>query len=376
VFFNDELQGYRSVEVCFSPHYLFNDDLHNGNDFTPKDAIKTIRETLFRIGIAEDEMQEFKVCNLEYGLNLDTGLPIENLINGILYTKKTLFVNKNPNQKYFKISNSTQYKEIKAYAKGLQFLELPQYGIDKNVFRFEVRTKQSRNIKTFGIHTVADLLKLEVYNALFQSLINEWENVLIINLVLKNKVNTTEFWDDIFVHKDRNKFYKTKQKYYQNIEMKNNLHHLIKCKIIDKITSLQKGANSTQKIPINKGKLLNEKNPPNRIKYENAPFQFKDEVKNRLCIVTGLDISMQKKGSKFLSTTGLKYYIENDPIIYQKIELKYLTEKMRLRNIYDQLYFIAHNIRNANFNPNHNPKYNRKRFEERNYHQQQLQFEF
>lgn len=380
IIYKGKLAGFYNVEICFSPHYHFNNDLHNGNDFAPVDATKTIKETFLNIGIAENEMEDFRVVNLEYGLNLVSGLSIENLINGILYTKKTYFeVRKYP---YNKISKSTKYKEIKVYAKGLQFADRPHFKIDKNIFRFEVRTKQSKSIDALcftnlnnlksGLCAV-DLLSIENYNALFQSLMNEWENVLIINLDLKNKENTPEFWNGILANNYRHKFLKSKQNYYQNLEIKNNLHHLIKCKIIDKITALQKGTFSTQKTTINKGNLLSERTLPNKINLEYVPFQFKDEVNNRLCKVTNLDISMQKKGSLFLCSTGLKWYIENAPETFRKVSAKYLTEKMRCKNIDEQIYYIAHNIRNKKTNPQHKNWNARQRFEQGNYKPDQLQ---
>ena len=95
-----------------------------------------------------------------------------------------------------------------------------------------------------------------------------------------------------------------------------------------------------------------------------------------VCNVTGLDISMQKKGSKFLCFSGLRYYQNNKPEIYTEIQKRFLTDKMKVRPTDEQLYYIAHNIRNTKTNPKHNPVYSRQRFEKRNYHKQQLQFNF
>ena len=85
---------------------------------------------------------------------------------------------------------------------------------------------------------------------------------------------------------------------------------------------------------------------------------------------------MQRKGSKFLCFGGLKYYKEFEPNIYKDLEKRFLSEKMKVRDTDSQIYYIAHNIRNIKTNPNHNPKNSRKRFEQRNYNKQQLQFNF
>ena len=42
-------------------------------------------------------------------------------------------------------------------------------------------------------------------------------------------------------------------------------------------------------------------------------------VKNKTCPITGLDISMQPKNSKFLSYTGVRWYFDNDYQTYKNI---------------------------------------------------------
>lgn len=101
IFIKDHLIGFRNVEVCFSPHYIYNNDLHNGNDITPFECIKTIKETFLSIGILEGELADFKICNLEYGLNLRIGITIEDLIDGVLYTKKNTFHNSRSKEQIF-----------------------------------------------------------------------------------------------------------------------------------------------------------------------------------------------------------------------------------------------------------------------------------
>ena len=81
---------------------------------------------------------------------------------------------------------------------------------------------------------------------------------------------------------------------------------------------------------------------------------------------------MQKKTSKYLCSAGLKYYKENDPETYQKLKEKFLTREKWHLDLPEQFYFIAHNIRNTKTNEYHN----RKKFIERNYNVNQLQFNF
>jgi hypothetical protein len=261
----------------------------------------------------------------------------------------------------------------------LQFLDVPQYGINPNTFRFEVKSKQAKNICKYGINTATDLLNLDNYNRLGQVLLDEWEQVLLINLGLKSNelnalkrdevlfvknVKSIDFWSGLY----RVKFARCKDKYHLILGKKNNLHHLIKLQIIDKLFDLQNVTNSTQKTTINRGILKNNKTTSQLINLENVT----DLQNDRVCLVTNLDISMQKKGSKFLFFSGLQYYYQNFPNIYNELKEKYLTNEKKETNLKTQFYYLSHNIRNAKTNIVHN----RKRFENRNYNKQQLQFNF
>ncbi|MCZ2084731.1 MAG: hypothetical protein LC112_10710 [Flavobacteriales bacterium] len=383
-FENGIFAGYHHLEISISPHYHYNNYLHNGNDFPPQICIETVSDMLRYVSVKPDEMDTLKVVNIEFGLNLIPETNIQNLITNILFSKKTPFIIPKKENGFFKITNATAYKQIKAYAKGLQFTDFPQYGINANTFRFEVKSKKSVNIKKYGIDTIADLLKIDIYRRLGQELLNEWENVLLTtstpdlstlkpsDVLFVQKANKKDFWTGLIGEFHRDKFAREKAKYYKILTGKNNLHTQIKGQIIDKLLQFENVAYFPQKTPINSGK---DKNAKLHLKEINGQFATNEE-NNRLCLVTGLDISMQKKTSKYLCFAGLKYYKENDPETYKEIELKYLTLKMKTRPIKDQIYYIAHNIRNHKTNPNHNPRNSRERFEKRHYPKQQLQFNF
>ncbi|QIG89404.1 hypothetical protein G6R40_06795 [Chryseobacterium sp. POL2] len=373
---NGKVVGFCHLEINVSPHYHFNQYRHNGNDFTPLQAISTISDILTYLDVKQREYNELNVCNIEFGLNIIPDADTKDLINGLYFYKKTPFTIPDTKKPYFKKTDATNYKQIKAYAKGLQFLDVPPYGINPNTFRFEVKSKQAKNICKYGINTATDLLNLETYNRLGQSLLNEWDFILCSNKEpdLSN-ANTdevyfieqganVEFWSKLITEKHRNTFQLNREKYYKILGRKNNLHQQIKTKIVDKIFIYSKCANSTQRTPINREKLQNGKTTSTLINLEYAHFTK--------CLVTGLNISMQKKGSKFLCFSGLKYYKENAPEIYKSLKKKFLSEKMKTEKTERQFYYMAHNIRNSKTNPIHN----RKSFEKRNYNTQQLQINF
>lgn len=373
-----EVVGYGHLELNVSPHYHHNDYLHNGNDLTPKNSVKSISAILTYLGIRADEYDLLKVVNIEFGLNIIPEADVKNLITGLYLHKKTPF--KNYKFPYFKRTEATTYKQIKAYAKGLQFAECLEYGINENTFRLEVKTKQSKNIKKYGIANAFDLLNLETYNRLSQELINEWEQVLVVNLEANLegqntdevdyilKANDKAFWGKIIAEKHRNTFQINKEKYCKILGSQNDLQRQIKSKIIDKLFSFAKCANSTQRTPTNRGKAIIKKTSPNRINLEYAHFT----QNKRFCIVTNIDITDQQKGSRFLREITLKNIKNTDTELYDELEKMYLTDKAKKLPIEKQIYLICKNIRDTESNPRNN----RVRFEQRNYHKQQLQFNF
>ena len=378
-FENGVFAGFRHLEISISPHYHYNNYLHNGNDFTPLNCIKTIADILHYITLKPDELDTLKVVNIEFGLNLIPETDIKNLIDGILYFKKTAFIIPKTENGYSKITDATKYKQIKAYAKGLQFAEFPQYGINLNTFRFEVKSKKSTNIEKYGIDKVADLLKIETYHRLGQEIINEWDLILLRNqtpdfstlnpdeVQFVHKANKNGFWE-VLKLEPRNKFNRYKGKYYKILKGKNNMHTQIKGQIIEKLLFWSSGAYCPQKTPINSGKQQNGKDYPKEINGQFAP----PHQNVNICLITELDISMQKPNSKYLCSAGLKYFNETEPETYQRLKEKYLNPEKWGLELMDQFYYIAHNVRNEFYNKIHN----RKRFEQRNYPKQQLQFNF
>jgi hypothetical protein len=80
------------------------------------------------------------------------------------------------------------------------------------------------------------------------------------------------------------------------------------------------------------------------------------ERKIKRCPVTGLNISMQPKNSKFLSFSGVKWYYENKNEVYRNILEPRLTGTWKDKPINRQFSEIAHAIRNSDSNPRNNTK--------------------
>lgn len=180
--------------IHFKPHYYYNNQVHNANDFSFLNSIKTIKDFLNKF---EVKASEFQIINIEFGLNVVIPqhlICVKDLLIHMIYHGKNPF---STNHKYMfcRFSNSVNkhgitnvYKIIKAYAKGVQF---PMH-TDKNTLRFEVKSLRKKYINGLGIYTLHDLLNPNVYNILSQAILREFDEVLIIDDTTKPKLSKTK----------------------------------------------------------------------------------------------------------------------------------------------------------------------------------------
>jgi hypothetical protein len=364
------------LDILFKPHYYFNANLHNANDFNIIDCIAVINEVKNALNL---DLEVLKVTNIEYGLNALSPIDVKNLITytayhlknefrtdtGLAYSKKSYSVTK--------YGTANQYKIIKMYAKGIQF---PLYS-DINTFRFEVKSKKSRFINKLGVFNANDLLNVNVYFEMVNSLIVEFENTLILdcetnfktlNQKEQNKIskfNNPLEWYKIKNSTNRNSFSKNKTEYNRlTNKTPDNLKTQLSKIVFDKLELLKAGAISQPKNKIKKGAI-------SQVYIGGMCTQNKPQttdVKNVLCQVTGFNISMQKGSSILLSHTGLKYYYKTDRKVFEQIKRRYLTERWFSSDLDTQIKKIAHNIRNK--------KYNQKKKEIIMYQPQQMNLLF
>lgn len=351
----------KRLKISFLPHYYFNDNLHNANDFNVIDCIKIILD--FKKTFKTD-WGKLKIINLEFGVNIVSPICIKDLITFLIYHEQHEFKD-NPEYQFSKQSHSSNKKTgrannnkiIKAYAKGLQF---PQY-CHINTFRFEIKSRESAYINKLEIFNLDDLLDVNVYYLLIEKLIAEFQNVLILydkidftNLNLKevlklNKLLSQSHWYRIKQDNKRNAFNDERIKYYKLVDKTgNHLKKQLEKIIFEKLELLKKGAISTPQENIKKGAISTLYN--SRICTLNKVQTTK--VNNTLCKVTGFNISMQKDNSILLSHTGLKYYYKNDKKVFEQIKRQYLSKRWSTADAQIQIKEIAHNIRNAKSNIN------------------------
>lgn len=247
----------KRLDIFFKPHYFYNNNIHNGNDFNVRNCIKTISEfrEIFKI-----DLSLLKIVNIEFGINIIPNIDVKDLITYISFHEKNEFRNDvglaYSKRSYRPRKNGTanKYKIIKAYAKGIH---QPKY-CDINTFRFEIKSKESKYINKLGIYTFNDLLNIDVYNKIADKINLEFNEVLILDNITDFRVlspkeqekikfyNNPFNWYKITNNPYRNSFSDNKNKYLNLInKIENNIKNQIQKLIIDKLEELKKGAIST-----------------------------------------------------------------------------------------------------------------------------------
>jgi len=100
--------------------------------------------------------------------------------------------------------------------------------------------------------------------------------------------------------------------------------------------------------------IINEFIHPNSLKHFHSHAR---RIRNtKTCPVTGLDISMQPRNSKFISATGVEWYYIHSKPVFNEILLPYLTDHWKDESIDKQFEEIAHNVRNKDSNKRHSTR--------------------
>ncbi|MBK5209397.1 MAG: hypothetical protein JJE44_07825 [Flavobacteriaceae bacterium] len=346
---------FTKLEVLIKPHYYFNNNLHNANDFTALDCIKVLNEIK---DIFNFPTKELHIINKEFGLNCLSPIDCKDLITYTIYHEKNEFITSSDNLKFSKISfkhdkygKANNYKKIKFYAKGLQF---PQY-TDINTFRFEVKSKRSSYIKSLGIKTYADLLNIETYLTLAENIKAEFKNVLILdisnkgqNLNPKDKIKLTEHLNTFkwikAIQGSKNTFNNTKKTYLKLLDKTgNNIHNKLEKIISDKLNFL-----------VNDCAILTPSKQIKDCAIFNTYIMENGTINNkRKCSVTGIELTHENEGAKYIRTSTLNYLHNYDKNRFEEV-CSYLLSKTngnRPKFESDIIKHLAKQVRNRYFNP-------------------------
>lgn len=349
---NESFNPYSHLWLKIKPHYFFNDEVHNGNIMDIDNSINVLQEILKKLGVYNPSM--LHVTSVEFGINsIPESYDTKEIVDNSLYfTKKKL----NLVYSHLKFFKNTREKDghptiyCKTYHKGLQFPEL----INPNTWRYELGLSTNRKLKTaLGINNFNDLLNPQVHKRMFEYLLNQWKYYLIIDDITSEfGCNNPEWWHDKRHFIGENGFRNSVIKYQKDNKRHKELFDLLKYTAYDLY--------GVGKIPT----LIDSLNKPL------ISNKTVDEPQIKICLVTKLNIVMQKTSSIFLCNAGLYWYYEHQPEVFSSLCKQYLNRTRLYADLEAKIYFIAHNIRNSYFNGLRN----RERFLNKYYHPNQLQF--
>ena len=328
-----EKTPYKRLTIEGSLHKYWNNGAHNFNDF----GINEIQEV--KQDLKETFNIDFNNCllkQLEIGINILPPVKTKQILRYCLIHKtsqlKSIYTKDEGN--YIQTKNQRHF--IKLYDKRTHYVN-KGFEIDTEIFRIEKKWSKMVELNDKGIYTLNDLIKHDLLN--FKSdLLNLWNDVLFYDWQsLKGLKHNVSYSNVIY-------WLELKETNYNNFKYhRNNLNNLIK-----------KQPNNLKKqiadLISNKVDLLNVKTTqinPLYIGLKTVVSTIENTDKNRLkCLVTGLNISMQKD-SLLLSHTGIKYYKKTDAKVYNEIKRKYLSTKWVDADIEIQIKELAHSIRNT-----------------------------
>ena len=370
----DEVYGYNQIKISFNPHKIFNNNLHNGNDFNANDAIKTIQKVYDYLEFEKYEYIDLIATFVEVGVNIIFEDAVNEIINNAHSFKGIPFIQ--DRWKTNLIAGTPFKKQIHLYNKSLQLKnrghDLNSINISNDVLRNEIRLYKYE-LKKLGINNANDLINPKTFERIADLLINDLEYLLIIESnPNKGKYNNKEYkylkeradvkyWEKLQKlsrkdKKDKNKFNLERKKYNSISQTKKWFNTIIINKILEmKNCDFFSKENEKHKHHSTPGKQKDLEILKNS---ENVKFSPRAHVKvekvtnkeNKCCKVTGIDISKQKnRNSKFVSETTLYEIKNNDPNLYDRLRNKYLNRDKW--NHSKELYYLAHNIRNKYHNP-------------------------
>lgn len=311
-FNNLKLKVYETGGIYFagSLHKFSNDGLHNHNQYNETAFNETIKELNRVYGI---EPKHLNIIQIEYGVNLTPPIPTNEILNNLLQHKNKDFEQKISSEsgKYYQCQHSNYI--LKVYNKSLQ------YGCKDEVLRIEIKQTNWSEYRKQGLHSLHEFNESNKVSFL-NNLLQKWHEIVFYDPTTTNvnkwgKYSNINFWREL-----RTKSHTTQKKHRDRLKLINSNYGL---NIQNQISNL----------------IIESVNNSQGLRNYNL-------VENqKLCKLTGVNISMQKNDSFLLSHGGLKYLLQNDKKTFDKVANTFLTQKWFTSSIEIKIKEIAHSIR-------------------------------
>ena len=304
------------ITLSGSLHKFSNNGLHNYNDFNEINFNNVIQKLFQIFGIKPENLN---IIVLECGININPPIKTTMILNHILQHKRKDFENKisNVNGNYFvAIHNKFDFK---IYDKSRQYKVN-----EEEILRVEIKYKNWSEWRKKGVDTLKDFIEYDK-TVFLSDLLNRWNEIIFYNPlnlidIQYHKYSNLNFWRDLN-EKFSNKSYKKHSDRLKKLNDSSgrNIQDEVKNSLLEKTRNLQGVRNS---------ELI-----------ENQKKSIKK------CLLTGIDISMQKPKSHLLSHTGLYHLNKYNELEFKKIKRRYLNSQLYNSSLTVQVREIAHHIR-------------------------------
>lgn len=343
------IPGGQVVKLKGSIHIYANGGKYNNDRFTLARFLNVANE--LKDYISPDDI----INTLEFGINIQTPFdPSLFIINLISHLKKS--VNKKVTRE--EVSAIFEYTHflIKIYNKSLQ-----QGPPGVNILRVEVKYLRMQKLFSCGLKW-SDLANKDTWEYLGDIIRNKFSEIIYYDpSIILDQVPER---DRLRIEKGHNPIYWENltgphisriRKQYQNLIEKygstfNILPALLDQEIKEVVRSYQvpKQAKTTENLP----EINNMVKCYPLLYSNNSPLtENTSSTSTRTCVVTGIDISIQKPESKVLSSSGIRWLFMTDPIRYQQLKTERLSHRWLNASLADQFREICHSVRNEYYNP-------------------------
>jgi len=343
--------GGRFVKFQGSIHKYANGGERNNDRFT-FDRFLTIYDELKECISPDDQVNV-----IEFGVNIhlpfSPSLFIKNLIS---HRDKQFYKEMDQGMEFSKVGYN--HFLIKIYNKGLQ-----QGPKGTNILRVEVKYLKMQKLFPDGLKW-SDLTKIDTWSYLGNIIRNKFNDIIYYDPSIDLKQVPAE--ERTVIEKGHNPIFwenqtgphvSRRRKQYQNLikkhgKMFNNFSELLEQEIKEVVKSYHYSDAGYKNIISSDFDEVVKSSP---LLYSNfSPLTENTSSTGTFCMVTGIDISMQKQGSKFLCISGLRWLFMTDRERYNELKSERLSEKWSAENLSVQFREICHSIRNEYFNPKNN----------------------
>ena len=343
------------------------------------------RFTFIRFLTIQNELKKFispddRINVLEFALNVITPFDPTDFINNLMTHLKTPF-NKTITQD--EVSSYVKYSHfvLKIYNKGIQ------QPTGSFILRIEVKYLKMQRLFPRGLKW-ADLSKIEIWNKLGDEILKKITEVIYYDPSID--LEKVPEKDREILIKGHNPIYWQNQKgphlsrdrhHYQDLVRKNGVLFNLLPQLLNQ--ELSRVVNYSHFPDLNiavKDSLINKElvncsrfaisddshthSTENRalvncsplLYSNNSPCTTSNSSAGAFCKVTGIDISCQKSGSKFLGISGLRQLYNLDPSSFERLKSGRLSPKWEKSSLEIQFREISHSIRNQTYNTNRDIK--------------------